>query len=303
MRKYLFFFGFLAATVVAIPSFRGQGQPPAAKGEQAVRQAARGYIEAMNKGDLNGVMAHIEPDADFIDEDGKTTRGQDALRARFKTMLLNLKGSKIGGKTYSVKFLKPDVALLDGSLEVTAADGTRDSNRYALVWVRSGDKWRISSARDLPAEVEDVPSLPYTQLRSLEWLVGDWVDEGGKGAVKIQCKWAPNKGFLLMDYVVKNESGDPLLVSQRIGWDPVNNRLRSWVFDSTGGFGESYWQRDGNKWVAGTTIILADGGVGGATNIYEFKNDNSFHYRSVDRDVDGQPVADVETRFVRKKAK
>ncbi len=303
MRKHLFFFGFLAATVVAIPAFRGQGQPPAAKGEQAVRQAARGYIEAMNKGDLNGVMAHIEPDADFIDEAGKTTRGQDALRALFKTMLLNLKGSKIGGKIYSVKFLKPDVALVDGLLEVKAADGTRDSNRYALVWVRSGDKWRISSARDLPVEYEDVPSLTYPQLRSLEWLVGDWVEEGAKGAVTIHCEWAPNKSFLLMDYVVKAEGTDPMKVRQRIGWDPVNTRVRSWVFDSTGGFGEGYWQRDGNKWVVGASGILADGGTGGATNIYEFKTDNTFHYRSVDRDVDGQPVADVEVRFVRNKAK
>jgi hypothetical protein len=83
----------------------------------------------------------------------------------------------------------------------------------------------------------------------------------------------------------------------------VNNRARSWVFDSTGGFGEGHWQRDGHKWVVGASGILADGGTGGATNIYEFKDNNTFLYRSVDRDVDGQPVADVETKFVRKTAK
>jgi hypothetical protein len=83
----------------------------------------------------------------------------------------------------------------------------------------------------------------------------------------------------------------------------VKNRVRSWVYDSTGGFGEGYWQRDGNKWVVGSTAILADGGIGGATNIYEFKDENTVLYRSVDRDVDGQPVADVEAKFVRKPAK
>src|SRR5262245_28476619 len=109
MRKNLPFLGLLAATLLVIPAFRGQGQPAPAKGEQAVRKAARSYVEAMNKGDLNGLMSYLEPDADFIDETGKTTRGHEALRARFKTMLLNLKGSKIGGKIYSVKFLRPDV--------------------------------------------------------------------------------------------------------------------------------------------------------------------------------------------------
>jgi uncharacterized protein (TIGR02246 family) len=248
-------------------------------------------------------MAHLAPDADFIDEAGKTTRGHDALRARFKTMLPDLKGSKIGGKIYSVKFLRPEVAMVDGSLEITSADGTRDSNRYAIVWVKSGDRWLINSARDLPAEVEEGPSLAYPQLKSFEWLIGDWVDEAGKGAVQIKCKWAPNKSFLLMDYEVKGEGAEPMLVTQRIGWDPVNNKVRSWVFDSTGGFGEGNWQRDGNKWVVGASGILADGGIGGATNIYQFKDENTFLYRSVDREVDGQPVADVEVKFVRKTAK
>jgi hypothetical protein len=37
----------------------------------------------MNKRALDGLMASLEPDADFIDEAGKTTPGHDALQARF----------------------------------------------------------------------------------------------------------------------------------------------------------------------------------------------------------------------------
>jgi uncharacterized protein (TIGR02246 family) len=303
MRKNLIFLGLLGVILLVLPAFSGQGQAPPASAEQAVRKAVAAHLEALNKGDLDAVMASWAPDADLVEETGKKTRGHDALRARFKETLATLKGFKIGGKVYSVKFLRPDVALVDGSLETTSPEGTRDSNRYAFVWTKSGGKWLISSARDLPVEVEDVPSLPYPQLKALEWLTGDWVDDGGKGAVKVKCKWAPNKSFLLMEYEVKNEGADPLLVTQRIGWDPVNNMVRSWVFDSTGGFGEGYWQRDGHKWVVGFSTILADGGTGGATNIYEFKDEKTFLYRSVDRDVDGQPVADVEAKFVRKTAK
>jgi uncharacterized protein (TIGR02246 family) len=301
MRKNLIFLGLLGTILLVIPAWSGQGQAPPANSEQAVRKAVAAYIEAMNKGDLGGLMAYMAPDADLIDEAGKATRGHDALKALFKTTLHNLKGSKIRGKIYSVKLLRPEVALVDGSLEITSADGTRDSNRYAVVWVKSGDKWLISSARDLPAEVEQIPSLSYPQLRSLEWTIGDWVDEAG--SVQIKCRWAPNKSFLLMEYEVKSAGADPLLVTQRVGWDPVNNRVRSWVFDSTGGFGEGYWQRDGNKWVVGASGILADGGTGGSTNIYEFKDQNTVLYRSVDREVDGQPLADVEVKLVRKTAK
>jgi uncharacterized protein (TIGR02246 family) len=303
MRKNLIFLGLLATVLLVAPALSGQGQAPTTNAEQAVRKAVAAYVEALNKGDIDGLMALLAPDADFIDEAGKTTRGRDALRAHFKTTLADLKGYKVSDKVYSVKFLRPEVALVDGAQEYTATDGTRDSNRYAVVWVKSGDKWLLSSARDLPAEAEGAPSLAYPQLKSLEWLIGDWADEGGKGAVQIKCKWAPNKSFLVMDYAVKGEGTEPMLVAQRIGWDPYNSRVRSWVFDSTGGFGEGYWQRDGNKWVIGASGILADGGTGGATNIYEFKDENTFLYRSVDREVDGQPVADVEVKFVRKAAK
>jgi uncharacterized protein (TIGR02246 family) len=300
MRKNLICLGFLATILLVIPAFSGQGQP-ATNGEQAIRKASAGFIDALNKGDFDGVMASWAPDADLIDADGKATRGHDALAAHFKTRLRKLQGSRFAGKVQSVKFLRPQVALVDGEVQTTLADGERESNRYAAVWVKSGDKWLISSARDLPAEVEEVPSLTYPQLRPLEWMVGDWADEAG--TVKIKCKWAPNKSFLLMEYEVKRKGADPLLVTQRVGWDAVNRRVRSWVFDSTGGFGEGYWEHQGHKWVVGASGILADGGTGGSTNVYEYKDDRTIHYRSVDREVDGQPVADVQVKLVRKTAK
>jgi uncharacterized protein (TIGR02246 family) len=225
MRKYLICLGCLATILLVIPAFSGQGQP-AANGEHAIRNAAAGLIKALNKGDLDGVMDYWAPDADLIDAAGKATRGHDALEAHFKTRLRELKGSKFAGKVQSIKFLRAQVALVDGEVQTTFADGERETNRYAAVWTKSGDRWLISSARDLPAEVEEVPSLTYPQLRSFEWMVGDWADEAG--TVQIKCKWAPNKCFLLMEYEVKRKGADPLLVTQRVGWDPVNRRVRSW---------------------------------------------------------------------------
>src|SRR5262245_29310148 len=213
MRKNLIFLGFLVTILLVIPAFSGEEQP-ATNGEQAIRKATAGIIDALNKGDLDGVLASWASDADLIDESGKATRGHNALAAHFKAFLGELKGSRFAGKIQSIKFLRPEVALVDGEVQITSADGERESNRYAVVWVKSGDKWLISSARDLPAEIEEVPSLTYPQLRPLEWMVGDWADEGG--TVQIKCKWAPNKSFLLMEYEVKREGADPLLVTQRV---------------------------------------------------------------------------------------
>jgi uncharacterized protein (TIGR02246 family) len=271
--------------------------------EQAIRKATAAYLEAMNKGDLNAVMALWAPDADYIDEAGKVTRGKEALTALFRQGLADLKGSKVTGKANSLKFLRPEVAVEDGSLEFTAPDGSKESNRYTIVWVKSGDRWLISNVRDLPAEVTDVPSLAYPQLKPLEWLVGEWQDASDKIDVHVVCRWDRNKSFLVMQYEVKQPGEEPIHVTQRIGWDGCNDMVRSWTFDSLGGFGESHWQRDGNRWVAATSGILPDGGTGGATNVYEFVDPNTFVWRSLDREVDGQPLADAEIKFVRKATK
>ena len=274
-----------------------------ATGEAEIRKAETDYIVALNAGNLDAIMAFWAADADFIDEAGTLTRGKEALTALFKKSLPDRKGSKYAGKIHSLKFLRPEVALEDGTLEVTSADGTKESSRYAVVWTKTGDKWLIASARDLPTEVTDVPSLAAAQLKNLSWLVGEWVDDSPNVDVSIKVYWAANRAFLLMDYVVKRDGVDPHDVSVRIGWDARGGRIRSWTFDSNGGFGEGFWTKDGNKWLVGTAGVLPDGGTGGSTNIYEFVDDNRFVWRSVDRDVDGQPLADAEVKFVRKPAK
>src|SRR5262245_56002475 len=183
MRKNSICLWFLATILLVIPASGGQEQK-VTDGAQAIHKASASIIDALNKGDLNGMMASWAPDADLIDAAGKMIRGHDALAAHFKTRLRELKGSKFAGKVQSVKFLRPEVAFVDGEVQITSADGERESNRYAVVWVKSGDHWLISSARDLPAEVEEVPSLGYPQLRALEWMIGDWADEADTVQIK-----------------------------------------------------------------------------------------------------------------------
>jgi uncharacterized protein (TIGR02246 family) len=254
-------------------------------------------------GDLNAIMAYWASDADYVDETGAATKGSDKIAELFKKALSELKGAKVVVRIHSLKFVRPEVCLEDGTVEKTFPTGTKDSNRFAIVWTKAGDKWQITSVRDLPSEVNDLPSLASAQLKDLDWLVGEWVDDGAKAEVSLQVKWASNKAFLLMDYVIKHEGVDPLEVSVRVGWDGHNRRIRSWIFDSAGGFAEGYWRRDGKRWQVGTSGVLPDGDVGGSTNIYEFVDANAFIWRAIDRDVDGQPLPDVEVKFVRKNTK
>jgi uncharacterized protein (TIGR02246 family) len=280
-----------------------QDQPASNTESEAIRKVAAAYIEALNKGDIEAILSFWTPDADYVDESGKMIRGRDVIGAQYKKTLAESKGAKFKGRRHSLKFLRRDVALEDGSVDMTSADGTTSSNRYAVIWTKNNGQWLISSVRDLPAEINELPCLAYGQLKGLEWLVGEWADQSDKIDVHLSCRWFENKSFLVMEYKVSLPGEDPMLVRQRIGWDAHNGMVRSWVFDSKGGFGEGYWKREGNRWVINQAGILPEGGMGTASNSVEFVDQDTFIWRSKDREVDGQPLPDTEVKFVRKAAK
>ena len=61
---------------------------------------------------------------------------------------------------------------------------------------------------------------------------------------------------------------DDLEGTQVIGWDPAAGTIRSWMFDSDGGFGEGTWSKKDNSWIVKFNQVLPDGRKASATNIY-----------------------------------
>src|SRR5262245_11092625 len=59
------------------PAAAKQGSAGSTTDEQAVRKASAGYLEAMNKGDLEARLAFWAPDAEYVNEAGKVTRGRE----------------------------------------------------------------------------------------------------------------------------------------------------------------------------------------------------------------------------------
>ncbi|HEV3203884.1 MAG TPA: SgcJ/EcaC family oxidoreductase [Gemmataceae bacterium] len=264
----------------------------------AIRKATEEYCAAFNQGDVDGFLASWDANAEYVNEAGKATRGRKALEALFRKSLEANKGSKLKVQMTSLRFAKPDLALADGSTIVTAADGTKDTDQFTSVWIKTDGRWLISSIHDLPGEGESASLSSSEQLKQLEWLVGDWTDTVEKVDVRISCRWAENQKFLVLKYDVKQADKD-FTLDQRIGWDPANGQIRSWYFDSMGGFGEGLWTRNGNLWISETSGLLPDGRAGSARNIMRFVNEKSWVFQSTDREVDGVPIADVEVGFAR----
>jgi uncharacterized protein (TIGR02246 family) len=299
MRKTVIGVGILALCVIGFTVKSGDGQAPTPQDDKAIhkaiQQAVTAYTDAVNKGNLPAIAAFWASDAEYIDEKGKENKGREAITALFKEYLAELKGSRIEFKVTSIRPLTADVAMQDGKSIVTRSDGSVDEGHFTAVWFKKDGKWLLRSARDLPHEgAEEVGSAGA--LKELQWMVGDW--EAEKGSVRVSVRWALKRAFLSTEYTVKDSEGD-MQVTQLIGFDPLTGQIKSWTFDSRGGYGEGLWERQGNSWVVETAGVLPSGQSGTAVNVIRFVDDQHIVFHARDREIGGQPIPDSEVKLMR----
>lgn len=265
--------------------------------EAAIRANAEAFVRAYNAHDAKAVAALFTAEAIIVDKDDDVSEGRTAIEKTFKEIFEAAPQKRLELSIESIRFLGPDLALETGSSKETDAPGEPpDIDRYTVLHVKRDGKWQMAMARD----TEGPPPTGHEQLRPLGWLVGEWIDDDGRVVVASTCRWSEDKNFLLQEFDLKVEGREAMRVSQRIGWDPQAKRVRSWVFDSEGGFGESQWVRSGEAWIIRASFVRPDGETAQATNLLVPLGNDGYLWRSTDRVVAGEPQPAQEVKVVRK---
>jgi uncharacterized protein (TIGR02246 family) len=272
-----------------------------APSDEEVRRAIAEYREAVKKGDPEGIAAHWAADADYVDYSGRAFK-VDTLVARAKNMSPpegQLAPPPLDSKTLTLRFVTPDVVVEDGVIEPAAAAGEKSQRRrYSAVWVKRDGKWLIDGVRESPFRAPTAE-----RFKELEWMIGDWIAEGPEATAEAVCTWGPDKSYILRQVTVTPKADKPISATQWIGWDPVHERIRSFVFDSRGGYGDGVWEKEGEAWVVTATGVLPDGRRTSATNLYSQLDENTALWESVDEDIEGRPGMDFRLRATRKTPK
>jgi hypothetical protein len=232
-----------------------------------------------------------------VDEEGNVYQGREQLEQVFGKFFEAFPGVKMTLDVASIRLLGPGLAVEDGTRKVVTKDGTgKAATRYTLLYVKRDDKWLIASAREFMADEEPTP---HERLLPLAWLAGDWVDENAESVVLMNCRWSEDKNFLMMEYTAKIQGRSAMKTSQRIGWDPLTKRIRSWAFDSDGGYGDAQWTTIDTGWVLKSSAVLPDGRTGSATLFIEPVDKDKFVMRGFDRIVGDETADDYEVTIVR----
>ena len=135
--------------LLTVPPLFGQQPANRSADETAVREVVRMYVNARELRDARAIEALFTSDADQQTTSGDWRRG----RAQIVPGTLESSRRNAGTRTISVesvRFLTPDVALVDGPYEIGAANGAGPRRmRTTIVLARASGQWRIAAIRNM----------------------------------------------------------------------------------------------------------------------------------------------------------
>lgn len=293
----------LGAVMVAclLPAARGDEQADRA----AIEAATKAYQEALDKGDGEALAAFWTEDGDIIDADGYVLNGRETVAATEPPNEGELRPTMNIQET-NLRFISPNVAIEDGTVEVLFPGAAAPlTGRFSAVWVKQNETWLLSALRE---DALGEPSGPE-QLADLDWMTGEWkvtnnmaagVGEGAaQPEITISGRWNSSKTFLIRDMRIREGGRVILHVTQRVGWDALHKELRGWVFSSDGTHGEAIWGRDGNTWLAKSTITSPDGTQQSSLNIFTYDGKDTCHWKAYPTHLDGHGIPPLDMTLTR----
>jgi uncharacterized protein (TIGR02246 family) len=260
-----------------------QSFPPAGPEEQkAVNESAKAFADAFNRHDAQSIGEGFTAEGEFVTEAGEVLRGRAAIIEHFKKLFALAPESRIGLRIDSIQTIAPAVVMEEGLVESAAGpEEAPEYSRYVAIHVRQEGGWKVARSRDFPAEAQ--PSAGHDHLKPLEFLLGDWMGEGEGVLTRSTFHWDEFHNFLIQDFTLRMAGRVTIKGTTRIGWDPQSKQLRSWTFDSQGGFSEARWTRLGDAWVLKTEGVTAQGRTSSATTILRKVDATTLSWESRDR--------------------
>ena len=161
----------------------------------------------------------------------------------------------------AIDFLTPNVAIETGV--ATFITDQPESISYSAVYIKRDGTWLLDRVTDDP---QPAMASHYEELKPLEWMIGSWVDQADGIAVQADCSWTKNQNFITKSFTVSVDGQVDLSGIQIIGWDAGDQQVRSWTFDSDGGFAEAKWIQNDDEWYVMKKGKTPDGKAVSAVN-------------------------------------
>jgi hypothetical protein len=156
--------------------------------------------------------------------------------------------------------------------------------------------WQIASTRRL----KDVTEAAGQLADLAEVLKGEWTSRSADGVqLDLAFGWDSSGKFLSGEMLTTTADAEPQAGSIRIGWDPSNKQLVSWMFDAAGGFTHGVWTPDDDGWLIRSEGTTADGETLNVIQQLTPEGKDTLIWAATNRVIDGEKQPDKTLRLVR----
>ncbi|WP_197136833.1 SgcJ/EcaC family oxidoreductase [Crateriforma conspicua] len=256
--------------------------------EQAVRQVIADYAAAFNDHHIDRISELWSADGILVDRTtGERITGRDAIVKDLRQVFRTHPNTRIFGSIDRVRFIKPDIARVSGSVRVSAPGNTTEEvTDFSALVIQQQTHWVIDTIEESqPA----VPASPGEALADLNELIGRWVDESDSGQIINEFRFTDGGNFVTRTFHFVREGDVVRRGTQVIGWDPRSGEIRGWTFNTDGSFGDSVWQKADGKWLIKSTQTLADGRAASGTFVLKAVSDDEMTMELVGHEIEGEP--------------
>jgi len=269
---------------------RHEAHQGASEDEQAVRKVVEQFEKAFNDHDAKAVAALFGKDAEVVNAEGHQYRGREEIEQSFSAFFEEVPDVSVSVDIDSIRPLGSALMIEEGTSTMTIRDeDPQDIVRYTVIYSKEDNDWAMIYARDTTAdEAND------QHIKRLAWLIGDWIDESSEAVVVTNYRWSENQRAIEGEFHLHAPGYPSMDGKQRIAWDPQAKQLRSWIFDSEGGFASGLWSETEEGWIVKMAGVLPDGQTTSATNSFHRQSDDHLVFRSVDRVIGGMVLPDGE---------
>jgi hypothetical protein len=268
---------------------------------EEIASATRRFVSAFNRGDTPTLLSLCTKSGDFVDGSHPRVFFQDRIRANAERDR-GQQGSSSTGATVTmsiggIRFITPQVAMVDGtSVFKPAPDVVPNYSRYSAVWVLRDNNWLLDDIRENP-----IPDNSHNaHLRSLEWIIGSWIDNDADPRISITYRWSNDGSYIEAGFKSRLPGRGELSGTQRIGWDARFGQFRSWTFDHRGTFAEGQWAAEEDAWTIELSGTTADGDETADQIQLKKLDDNSMEWVFTNGTRDGQRLPDFRLQLFRR---
>lgn len=296
-RKFILVFGlvlaFLGVGYMAAQDQKTKGPEKGGEREadmKAIDKLVQQGIEAFEKRDAAAIAANWTAEGEYIRNDGEPIRGRAEIEKGYAEFFKTLKGKlKLDIQVDGLRFTSATTAVSEVTLRLKNEEGEAVASSWRnTMLVKEGGAWKVAIVQEW-----DRDDALDVSIHELSWLVGTWHVATKEREVTTQYEWNDSKTFILGKYTVKEKDKVVESGTQMIGKDNADSVIRSWVFQSDGGFGDGVWTREGKKWSVDFVGVTPAGQELTANAIYIHLDANTYTWQSVDQAVDGEPIPDT----------